>query len=178
MKRNQKIKGQLKSKHYQPASSEKDAEELIKTIGEKRREVLRMETNMNDEIAIIKQKYEIQATPLKDEVSELVWSVQTWAETNRWELTRGGKTKTVKLATGEVNWRNRPPRVSIRNKVRVIETLKKLGLTGFIRTIEDINKEAMLQDIDRAEAITGVSIDSVGEDFAIEPYELEIENKQ
>ena len=175
---NTKIKGALRQTHYQAAQNLDDAADLIKALGEKRREILRIETEMNDEIAGIKQRYEDQAMPLKSEVAEIIFAVQAWAETHRAELTKDGKIKTVKLATGELNWRIRPPRVSLRGKGKIITALKGLGLTRFIRVSEDIDKEAILKEKEVAAQIQGVTISSAGEDFAISPYELEIEDKQ
>lgn len=173
-----KIKGALRQTHYQAAQNADDAAELIKTLGEKRREIVRIETEMNDEIANIKQRYEDQAMPQKGQVAEIIAAVQAWAETHRAELTHDGKIKTVKLATGEFNWRVRPPRVSLRGKGKIITALKGLGLTRFIRVSEDIDKEAILKEKAVASQIQGVTISSAGEDFAISPYELEIEDKQ
>lgn len=175
---NQKIKGALRQTHYQAAQNADDAAELIKTLGEARREILRIETQMNDEIAGIKQRFEDQAMPIKGQVAEIIAAVQAWAETHRAELTSDGKIKTIKLATGEFNWRTRPPRVSLRGKGKIINALRGLGLTRFIRVSEDIDKEAILKEKEVASQIQGVTISSAGEDFAISPYELEIEDKQ
>ena len=175
---NTKVKGALRKKTYQAAQNPEDAAELIKLLGEKRREILRIEHSMNDEIAETKQRYEDRALPLKGEVAEIIAAVQAWAETNRAELTRDGKIKTVKLPTGEFNWRARPPRVSLRGKDKIIAALKGLGLSRFIRVSEDIDKEAILKEKEVARQIQGVTISSAGEDFAIAPYELEIEDKQ
>lgn len=173
-----KVKGALRQNGYQAAQNVDDAAELIKTLGEKRRGIMRIEHNMNDEVSGIKAAYEEQAAPLKGEVAEIIAAVQAWAETNREQLTFGGKIKTVKLATGEFNWSTRPPKVSLRGKPKIINALKGLGLTRFIRTTEDIDKEALLKEKAVATQIQGVTISSAGEDFAISPYELEIEDKQ
>lgn len=173
-----KLKGALRQTNYQAAQNADDAAYLIRCLGERRREILRVEHEMNDQIAEIKQAYETTAQPMKEEVSGLIAAIQSWAEANRTELTNGGKIKTVRLASGEFNWRARPPKVSLRGKPKIIEALKGLGLNRFIRVSEDIDKEALLKDRQAAEGIQGISISSAGEDFAISPYELEIEGKQ
>ena len=43
-------------------------------------------------------------------IKELGQGVQIWAEANRNDLTRDGRTKTAKFAAGEISWRTRPPR--------------------------------------------------------------------
>lgn len=173
-----KLKGATRTKQYQAAQNEQDASDLIKILGEKRRQIMRVEAAMNDEIANIKLAFEEQASPLQAEVSEIIDSVQAWAEVNRDELTNDGKVKTVKLMSGEFNWRTRPPKVSLRGKPKIIEALKSLGLTRFIRTSEDIDKEALLKEKEAAGQIAGITISSAGEDFAISPYEMQIENQQ
>ena len=173
-----KLKGALRTKKYQAAQNEQDASDLIKTLGEKRREIMRVEAAMNDHIAQTKLEFEEQASPLLAEVTEIIDAVQAWAEVNRDELTKDGKVKTVKLMSGEFNWRTRPPKVGLRGKPKIIQALKDLGLTRFIRTSEDIDKDALLKEKEAASAIAGVTISSAGEDFAISPYELQIENQK
>ncbi len=173
-----KLKGALRNNNYQAAQNQDDAADLIQLLGEKRREIMRIEHAMNDEIAAVKAHHEAQAMPLKGEISEIIAAIQAWAETNRNELTNDGKIKTVKLPSGEFNWRTRPPKVSVRGKAKVIEALKGLGLKRFVRTTEDIDKEALLKEKNVATQIQGVSISSAGEDFSINPYELEIEGKE
>jgi len=175
---NQKLRGTTRKHQYLAAQNEDDAAELIKELGNKRRDILRIEAAMNDFIAEAKHRFENEAAPIKDEVEQLIDSIQSWAEVNREDLTDGNKTKTVKLTTGEINWRSRPPKVSLRGKPRIIQSLKNLGLQRFIRTSEDIDKEALLKEKDAATQISGITISSVGEDFSIAPYELEIEDKQ
>ncbi|KUJ73904.1 hypothetical protein AVO42_00340 [Thiomicrospira sp. XS5] len=173
-----KVKGSLRPTQYQAASSHEEVEDLIKELGEKRREIVRIEATMNDKVADIKHEHEMQAQPIKDDIEQIIYAVQAFAEVNRSELTNNGKTKTVKFATGEFAWRARPPKVSLRGKPKILDALKKLGLQRFIRTSEEIDKEALLKEKDVATQVTGITISSAGEDFAINPYELEIEGKQ
>ena len=97
--------------------------------------------------------------------------VQGWCEANRDELTNNGKTKTANLVTGEVQWRNRPPSVSIRGADSVLETLLRLGLERFIRRKEEINKEAILNEPAAVAGVAGITVKSGIEDFAIVPFE-------
>lgn len=79
-------------------------------------------------------------------MAELQSGIQTWCEAHRDELTGNGKVKFANLTTGEVQWRNRPPSVSIRGADNVIELLRRLGLERFIRVKEEINKDAILNE--------------------------------
>ncbi|WP_321367648.1 host-nuclease inhibitor Gam family protein [uncultured Desulfuromusa sp.] len=148
--------------------------EYIAEVGRLQRERERIQAAMNDEIAAIKQRYEEQAQPIGQDIKQLSEGVQIWCEANRAQLTNNGKVKFAQLASGKINWRMRPPKVSLRGKEAIIDACKQLGLTQFIRTVDDINKEAMLADQDKATKIQGVSITQV-EDFVITPYETELE---
>ena len=97
--------------------------------------------------------------------------MQGFCEANRSELTNGGKVKTANLITGEVQWRQRPPSVSVRGAESVIETLVRLGLNVFVRTKEEINKEAILNEPDAVKGVAGITVVTGVEDFVITPFE-------
>lgn len=151
-----------------------DAAAAIRLIGERNREIARIEADMNDQMVVIKERAEALAQPLREDVTAATEGLKVWAEANRAALTNGGKTKTADLGTGKLCWRLRPAKVGIRGVDDVLESLKKLGLQRFIRTKEEPNKEAMLDDPKTARTVAGVSIGSEGEDFIVEPFEAEI----
>lgn len=158
---------------YTPQSKEQVSSD-IKKIGDLQRELIRIETKINDEIAVITNRNTSAIETLKAELDMLQKGVQTWCEANRAEITDGGKTKTANLITGEISWRTRPDSVSIKGMELVIEMLKKLKLERFIRTKEEVNKEAILADKKAVEGVKGISIVSGKEIFAIAPFEQEI----
>ncbi|WP_208487326.1 host-nuclease inhibitor Gam family protein, partial [Escherichia coli] len=127
----------------------------------------------NDAIAEITEKYASQIAPLKTSIETLSKGVQGWCEANRDELTNGGKVKTANLVTGDVSWRQRPPSVSIRGMDAVMETLERLGLQRFIRTKQEINKEAILLEPKAVAGVAGITVKSGIEDFSIIPFEQE-----
>jgi phage host-nuclease inhibitor protein Gam len=151
------------------------ADEAIARIGELQRRRTDIEVRMNDALAQVKAKFEAEAKPLSEEIAERVAGVHTYCAANRIVLTREGKTKTHRFAAGEVKWRSRPPKVSLRNVEKILEELMRLDLTRFIRFKQEVNKEAMLAEPDVAGAVKGVSIGSAGEDFVIEPFSTELE---
>ncbi len=70
--------------------------------------------------------------------------IHDWCKTNRNELTNGGETKTANLTTGTVSWRLGTPSCSVSRDVEgVIEMLRRMGLERFIRTKEEVNKQAV-----------------------------------
>ena len=156
------------------AQSREEAQEMVARIGEISRELVRQEADLGDRLAAIKAEAETKAQPLKAELTRLHDAIQTWAEANREELTRQGRTKTVELTTGKVSWRNRPPKVSLRNVEGLIAYLvDELG-GQFIRTKREIDKEAMLADQALAKQLPGVSIKSAGEEFIVEPFDAQL----
>jgi phage host-nuclease inhibitor protein Gam len=155
------------------AQTQDDVASTIRQIGEMSRDVARLSADMNDEIAAVTQKYQTLIAPKQERVIAMQTGVQVWCEANREKLTNGGKVKTANLITGNVLWRQRPPSISIRGAESVIETLKKLALTRFVRTKDEVNKEAMLNEPDVVRGIAGINIVTGVEDFVIEPFEQE-----
>lgn len=151
-----------------------EVNDAIAAIGQAQRERTRIEAEMNDNLASVRAEYEAIAKPHADRIAELTQGVQFWCESHRDNLTKGGKTKTAKLAAGEVSWRMRPPSVTVRGKEAVIAALKALKLSRFLRIKEDIDKDAMLADPDAVSQVKGVSI-SQREDFVIKPFLTELE---
>jgi len=159
--------------HPVPQSRE-DCTDYIAKIGELQRERIRIETEMNDAIAKLKQQFEEAAHPKAEAIRALSAGVQVWCAANRMAITNNGKTKTANLSAGEVKWRTRPPRVTLKGKDAIIETMTRLRLKRFLRVSIDINKDALLAEPDVAKTIPGVTIRQ-GEDFVIIPFETELE---
>jgi len=154
--------------------SREAAVEAVAEIGRRQRERKRIETNMNDEIAGIKARYEEEARPHNDAIKGLTEGVHIWCEANRAGLTENGKVKSANLASGDVGWRTSPPKVKVTGVQAVIELLKNLKLFQFLRVKEEINKEAMLADPQTAQGVKGVEIIQA-EEFWIKPFETELE---
>lgn len=145
----------------------------IREMGEHQRQLSRIEADMNDALAKVREVYEQQAQPLREQITALQTGVQTWCEANRTELTQGGKVKTAAFASGEIQWRLRPPSVAVRGADAVLDTLARLGLNRFIRTKEEVNKEAILAEPEAVRGVAGISINQ-GEDFVVSPFETEL----
>jgi phage host-nuclease inhibitor protein Gam len=142
-------------------------------VGWLRREIAARKAAADEQIRVIGEHVEEALAPLVEELAEHEAGVQAWCEANRSAITADGKVKFHDFGTGRIMWRLRPPKVSIRGVEAVIEGCKRLGLTRFLRVKEEINKDAMLADADTARQLAGVSISSEGEDFVIEPIELD-----
>lgn len=155
--------------------SREEAQRFIREIGEANRQIARIEADMNDEIAATKERGELDAAPLYGRVRALTEGLRIWCDANREALTDGHKRKFADLGTGKVEWRNAPARVTIKGVETVLAALKTLGLHKFIRTKEEIDKEAMQREADQARLVPGVTIGSEGENFSVEPFEAAIE---
>lgn len=164
------VKTRLKSDTVRYTTRE-EVEVAIKEVGDLQRELQRVATHQNDELAAITEKYAPQIAELQERIKPLQKAIEVWCEANRAELTNNGKTKTGSFNTGVVQWRQRPPSVLIRKAEDVLEQLRRLGLSRFIRTREEPNKEAMLAEAALAATIKGITIKKGVEDFVIEPFE-------
>ena len=150
-----------------------EVEVAIKEIGDLNRELERLAIEQNDRLAAITEEYAPKMNAIKEKIAPKQDAVQAWCESRRDELTLNGKTKTGTFNTGEVQWRQRPPSVGIRGTESVIESFHTLGLVRFIRTKEEVNKEAMLNEPELAATVAGVTIKTGVEDFVITPFEQE-----
>lgn len=142
----------------------------IAEIGRLQRERQRIEAQMNDTLAGVRQEFEDRAQPLGERARALSAGVQIWCEAHRAELTEGGRSKTATLPSGEVRWRMTPGKVLLRNVEAVLQALRDRGLHRFIRTKDEPNKEAMLAEPEMALRVPGVSI-AQNEEFEILPFE-------
>jgi phage host-nuclease inhibitor protein Gam len=156
------------------AQSREEAARMIGQIGHHQRVREGLQTAMNAELARVKDHYERLARPHADKIVELTKGVQGWCEANRDALTQGGKTKTAQLATGEVRWRTTPPAVTLRGVEEILAALKEKKLDRFIRTKEEVNKEAILAEQDAVDEIAGITIGQ-REEFVILPFETKLE---
>ena len=151
-----------------------DVTQAIRCIGQHQRDRERIETTMNDQLALIRERFEAEALPHNERIRLLAAGVQTWCEAHRAELTDGGRTKTVNLASGEVKWRISPPKVVIKGAETVLEVFRARKLLRLIRVKEEINKEAILAEPDAVDGIRGVRIEQA-EEFVIEPFKTTLE---
>lgn len=163
-----------KTKASPAAQSRDEVEALIAEVGDLQRELTRHDADLGDRAARLKAEAEKAAEPLKLRLLEASALIQGWCEANRADLTQGGKTKTAAFPTGEIKWRLRPPAVTVRNAATVIVWLKEKLEGRFVRTKEEVDKEALLADPEAAAVVPGVRIGSAGEDFVIEPFTAEL----
>ncbi len=145
---------------------------MIKRLGDAQRQFEASRAEMNTAIADITQRYQPVLAFEDSEIVALQKGIQTWCEANRVSLCPKD-IKSANLVTGEVAWRIRPPSVRVTGADSVIETLRRLGLVQFIRTKDEINKDAILNDPQAVTGVAGIAIVSGVEDFVIQPFQQE-----
>lgn len=166
----------------------------ISEIGNRQRAITRIQADMNDAISEITARHQPALDALGAEVKRLAAGVQAYCEANRAALTEDGRVKFANFVTGEVTWRQRPPSVKITKVEAVIKTLKALGLGRYLRTKEEIDKDAilaahsaargapagdpqraaLLAEAEKLQGVSGVEVITGVEDFAIVPFEQEV----
>ncbi|MBI3545974.1 MAG: host-nuclease inhibitor Gam family protein [Gammaproteobacteria bacterium] len=172
-----KSKKQMKTTAILMPAMREQAEQLLHEIGSLQREVVKIEANMNDKLAGIKKQFELFAQPLNQQIENKFQALHIWAEANRSALLKG-KSKTVKLATGELLWRTRPPHVSLpKNQDTVVQALISADLGHLVRTKQEVNKDAVLDDVDAVKGIAGIKIKR-REEFVAKPFESQIERAE
>jgi phage host-nuclease inhibitor protein Gam len=154
--------------------SKDEVAEAVAEIGRRQRERQRIEAAMNDELSQVRERFEREAQPHAEAIKACSLGVRAWCEAHRAELLGDERSKTVALASGELRWRLRPPSVIVRSADKVLEALRRLGLGRFIRTKEELSKDAILAEPAAVQHIKGISI-SQKEDFVIEPFETRLE---
>ncbi len=151
-----------------------EAAQFLAQIGEEQRATSEIQLGLNAKVDELKAKAMVDDKPHQEKISQLVEGLFAFAEAHRDELTNGGKRKTVEVPTGTFGWRMTPPSVKLRDVESILESLKALKLKRFIRTKEEVDKEAMLKEPETAKTVKGVSI-SQHEEFVAKPAVLEVE---
>lgn len=152
-----------------------EAERALARLGEIQRSQAVTAKALEETIAAARARAEEEARPLVEEATQLTRGLEIWATANRMTLTDGNRTKTVKLAAGEIAWRSKPPSVRLKDAPAVIVELTKLQLQRFLRTKVEVNKEAMLAEPALARMVPGVKIASDGEEFVVTPVTVQPE---
>jgi phage host-nuclease inhibitor protein Gam len=151
-----------------------EANGALMLIGVHQRARQRIETEMNEKLAAVRQEYEERAEPHRRAIETQIKGLRIWCDAHRDELLNGD-VKTYRFASGEVSWRIRPPRVNVRDTAQAIAWFVQNRLLGFVRQREELNKEEMLRSPGEASHNPFIRIGSGGEEFYVRPFETELE---
>lgn len=125
------------------------AQEASETIAKKQNKLEKIEAKMNEEINNIKSKYTDDITELKEELEEPKACLEMFAGEQK---INWGKKKSFELLHCVIGFRTGTPKVTKKKSFSwdaVLQLLKKQPIfSGFIRSTEEINKEAILGEKD------------------------------
>lgn len=170
-----------KTKAPEVPQSREDVQQWIANLGTTQRAKATLTNEMNELIAPITSRYASQIDEQAQQEQRLLEGIAAWCEANKSDLTKDGKT--VNLVTGEVSWRLNPPSVAFKRGVKVeqlVAHIKQLKLGKlFLRTKEEVDKEAILRADDKTKAkLTAagtIKIVTDAETFSVTPFEQSAE---
>jgi phage host-nuclease inhibitor protein Gam len=143
----------------------------IEDIATSQRVIDRTKTDAEDKIVEANKEAEAIIEPEQKFIKDAVDGIFSYCAAHKDELTV--VKKTVELPSGVVLWRMTPPKLNVRNTEDVLAKLKILGLAAeFIRTKEEVDKEALKGKPEVVEAVEGLSL-SQHEEFVVKPLEIE-----
>lgn len=145
-----------------------EATQMLADLGQRKSAAALNKESLEAEIARIREPFDARIKQYEAEIAELTLGLELWATANRQALT-GGKTQSIKLASGVLSWRKAPASVRIAKAADVLAYLIEQGATWCLRIKHEINKDALLADPKQAAMIPGVTIARQGEAFAAEP---------
>ncbi|MFH1309028.1 MAG: host-nuclease inhibitor Gam family protein [Patescibacteria group bacterium] len=146
---------------------------FIGSIGYHQGEIEEIEKELNVEVMKLKKQAGKDIKAHKEKINELMNGLCAFAEVKKDELL-SGRSKTINFPYGSISWRITPPKVVFRNESKILHALKDLGLSKFIRTKEEVNKQAILESPEEVKDIKGLSISQI-EEFVVKPRFLDRE---
>lgn len=145
-------------------SSVSEAVSFLISIGQKQGAINRIKRETKQKVETITGEAKQSIEQLTKERDTFFTALFAFASPRKAELTK--VTRSQKTTAGTFGWRFTTPYVDIaegKTDQDVIATLKKAGLTKYIRIIEEIDREALLRD--RPE-VKGISYSQRDEFFA------------
>lgn len=147
------------------------ANKKLSAIAEKQSALDKLNADLDKKVLALRAKADKEIEPLKVKINSLTEKLEEFANDNRDELLEDDKKKSVKFASGEIGWRSNKEKLQLKTAASVLKEIKKLGLTKFIVTKEDINKAALIQDREAVKSIKGASIIPAEDNFFCKPLD-------
>lgn len=127
------------------------AQQASETVAQKQTRIESMEAKMNEEINKVKSKYQEEVTELKEAIEEPMQILEVFAKEQQ---STWGKKKSMELMHSIIGFRTGQPKVVKDKKFTwdaVLELMKKNKVfKPFIRSTEELNKEAILSEKNEA----------------------------
>ena len=128
-----------------------DAQAASQAFAQNSNNLRKIEAKMNEEITKVRSKYQEDITALTEANAQPIEILEVFATEQKQEW---GKKKSFELLHAIIGFRTGTPKVTKAKKFSwdaVLELMKKNNVfKGFIRTTEEINKEAILSEQNEA----------------------------
>lgn len=148
----------------------------IAAIGDDDRELARLQSELNEQVAKAKAQYEAQAGPLRDDRMLREARVREFCEARRDTLCEA-ESKSIEFATGKAGWRMGSKRLEVESRrlKDIVAALMKPRLKHLLRFKDpEIDKRAVLKQPELVKGIKGLKILPAEESFWIEPTALDL----
>lgn len=167
-----------------PTLTRQEVELLIGAIASAKNHERLTTSQMDAEIAVVRDKYQPALEANAKRLAEMSMAVQSWAEANPAEFS---KRKSLDFVCGIIGFRTGTPKLKTLGRQTwdvVLRTLRgtKWG-SAYIRIKEEINKEQIIADV-CAQSLSAADLLEIGaavvheESFFIEPKLTETETRQ
>ncbi len=123
-----------------------EANALLREVGATARTITDIELVLESQIAKLREDANKQIAPLALAQKQKLTQLELYAESNRGTLFPDKKR--ITLPAGEIGWRFTPPKVTFGKggAKKVLELLRSLKLSKYIRTTYEVDREALLRD--------------------------------
>lgn len=129
---------------YKPTTGElqnlADVDKALKELCALEAEIERIDAEGEKLIAAIKAKTAETGKPLRERVKEVSATIKAFCDYHKNEYFKDKKS--LDLSFGTIGYRLTPPSISISKQTLAL--MKQLGLVGYIRVKEEVDKEALL----------------------------------
>lgn len=146
-------------------------DDLLRRLGEVEIRKNKLEGELTIRVNEVKEQYKEKIDPLIAEADAIRAAITAFAENAKDDFL---KTRTKQLNFGVVAYRV-TEKILIRSKEACVAALKALGLTQYIRTIEEPDKEA-LRDMDDKQLAKVGATRKIDDSLRIEPNLEKIES--
>lgn len=155
--------------------SDEELDEAILQIGQCQQKRAKINSALDERVQKLRRVAEQRAEIFNNEIVELTERIKIYANANRETLTKGGKAKTVKFGSGEINWKSGRVSVRIDDENQLIAKLDKNGIAGdFVVEKRTISKPAIIKGFDKVKCYKGVELVTGPESFSIKPHETKL----
>jgi phage host-nuclease inhibitor protein Gam len=149
-------------------AAETAVNEITSTMLNKRK----LEAQRDGHLLDVENRYHSLLTDCDNFIAPRLSALQAWADAHPGEFPKGRKS--IDLANGSLGYRTGTPKLKLLKKLtlkQLLERLKTLGLTRYMRQIWEVNKDALIADRDKDPfGLKNLGVEVVQEEtFYVEP---------